>query len=394
MRRPLAAVLAVVCLSALTGCEWRGLNSLSLPGTEGGGDGSYTIQAQLPDVVVIQQNTRVRVADVNVGNVTKIEVQDWHALVTMRINKDVHLPANSTAKVGTTSLLGSMHIELAPPTDEPPEGELKNGSLIPLSAASTYPTTEQTLASVSILLNGGGLGQLQEINQTFAKALAGRENDMRSLLTQLDVFIEQLNDQTDDIITATESLNALAGQVAAKDRDRRQGAHHDPAGDLGAGGVPREAGRRRRRAWQVQRHRHSTVNQTKESLVANLRNIAPVLRELAERRARAHQGAGLPVDLPVGEEHHSQLVPGRLRQHHARHRPHPEQVGRRLVHRDEVGRRSHRTRTAVGSHDRPEAEPVHGGQPACRPVSLGGVLTWCGCPAQCGFSWRSWRRSR
>ena len=132
-------------MSATSACEWRGLNSLSLPGTEGSDDGSYTIQAQLPDVVVIQQNTRVRVADVNVGNVTKIEVQDWHALVTMRINGDVHLPANSTAKVGQTSLLGSMHIELAPPTDEPPEGELKDGSVIPLSAASTYPTTEQTL---------------------------------------------------------------------------------------------------------------------------------------------------------------------------------------------------------------------------------------------------------
>src|SRR6476659_2655362 len=218
MRRPLAAVLVVVCVSALTGCEWRGLNSLSLPGTEGSGDGSYTIQAQLPDVVVIQQNTRVRVADVNVGNVTKIEVQDWHALVTMRINGDVHLPANSTAKVGTTSLLGGMHIELAPPTTEAPEGELKDGSVIPLSSASTYPTTEQTLASVSILLNGGGLGQLQEINQSFAKAMQGREADLRSLLTQLDTFIAQLNSQTDDIITATENLNALAGQVAANDK--------------------------------------------------------------------------------------------------------------------------------------------------------------------------------
>ncbi len=72
------------------------------------------------------------------------------------------------------------------------------------------------MASVSILLNGGGLGQLQEITQTFAKALAGREDEMRSLLTQLDVFIKQLNDQTDDIITATENLNKLAGQFAAK----------------------------------------------------------------------------------------------------------------------------------------------------------------------------------
>ena len=188
-----------------------------LPGTEGGGDGSYVIQAQLPDVVTIQQNTRVRVADVNVGNVTKIEVQDWHALVTMRIDGGVHLPANSTAKVGTTSLLGGMHIELASPTDQPPQGELGNGSVIPLSSAGTYPTTEQTLASVSILLNGGGLGQLQEINQAFAKAMEGREADLRSLLSQLDLFIAQLNEQTDDIITASENLNSLVGQVAAND---------------------------------------------------------------------------------------------------------------------------------------------------------------------------------
>src|SRR6202035_3809544 len=63
-----------------------------------------------------------------------------------------------------------------------PLAKLKNGAVIPLSRASLYPTTEQTLASVSILLNGGGIGQLQEINQALAKAFAGRENDMRSLL--------------------------------------------------------------------------------------------------------------------------------------------------------------------------------------------------------------------
>ncbi|MDT5012030.1 MAG: phospholipid/cholesterol/gamma-HCH transport system substrate-binding protein [Mycobacterium sp.] len=281
MNRVVVSVLVAVCVFAVPGCQWRGLNSLSLPGTEGNDDGSYTIQAQLPDVVVIQQNTRVRVADVNVGNVTRIEVQDWHALVTMRINGDVHLPGNSTAKVGQTSLLGSMHIELAPPTDEKPQGELKNGSVIPLSRAGTYPTTEQTLASVAILLNGGGLGHLQEINQAFATALAGRENDMRSLLTQLDTFTSALNVQTDDIIAATESLNSLAGQVAAKDRvvDRAlttipkalavlsdsRGKLVDAIDALG----------------KFSAIATSTVNQTRESFVANLRNIAPVFRELA-----------------------------------------------------------------------------------------------------------------
>lgn len=281
MTRAVVAALVTACLLVMPGCGWRGLNSLTLPGTQGGGDGSYTITAQLPDVVTIQQNSRVRVADVNVGNVTKIEVQDWHALVTMRINGDVHLPANSTAKVGTTSLLGGMHIELAPPTDQPPQGRLENGSVIPLSAASTYPTTEQTLASVSMLLNGGGLGQLQEVNQAFAKAMRGREADLRSLLTQLDTFIAALNDQTNDIITATENLNSLVGQVAA----------NDPVVDKALTTIPQALGvlsdSRQKIADAIDALGKfsaiatDTINQTKESFVSNLRNLAPTLRELA-----------------------------------------------------------------------------------------------------------------
>jgi phospholipid/cholesterol/gamma-HCH transport system substrate-binding protein len=277
-----AAALIAVCVSALTGCEWRGLNSLSLPGTEGTGDGSFTIQAQLPDVVTIQQNTRVRVADVNVGNVTKIEVQDWHALVTMRINGDVHLPANSTAKVGQTSLLGSMHIELAPPIDQAPQGQLREGSLIPLSSSETYPTTEQTLASVSILLNGGGLGQLQEINQTFAKALAGREADMRSLLDQLDTFTDRLNDQTDDIITATENLDSLAGQVAANDKTVDRALTTIPQALKVLADSREKLADAIDAVGKFSAITASTIDQTKDALVANLRNIAPVFKELAD----------------------------------------------------------------------------------------------------------------
>ena len=284
MKRLVVAALVAACVFASSGCEWRGLNSLSLPGTstsEGGGTSSYTIHAQLPDVVVIQQNTRVRVADVNVGNVTKIEVQDWHALVTMRIDGNVHLPANSTAKVGQTSLLGSMHIELAPPTDEAPEGELEDGSVIPLSRASTYPTTEQTLASVSVLLNGGGLAQLQEINQAFAKALEGREDDMRSLLTQLDTFIAQLNDQTDDIITATERLNSLAGQVAANDQKVDRALTTIPKALAVLADSRTKLADAIDAVGKFSAIAASTVDQTKESFVNNLRNIAPVFRELA-----------------------------------------------------------------------------------------------------------------
>ena len=53
-------------------------------GTEGGGQGALPSRPRCPMSSNMQENSRVRVGDVNVGNVTKIERQGWHALVTMR----------------------------------------------------------------------------------------------------------------------------------------------------------------------------------------------------------------------------------------------------------------------------------------------------------------------
>ena len=283
LRRRAAMGLAALALTAVgvSGCGWRGLNSLPLPGTEGGGPGSYLIQAQVPNVNNIEPNSRVRVGDVNVGNVTGIERQGWHALVTMRINGGVQLPANATAKMGQTSLLGSQHIELAPPTLEAPQGRLHDGSLIPLRNGGAYPTTEQALAAISLLLNGGGVGQLQDVVETFSTALRGREHDLRSLIEQLDLYVRYVNDQTDDIIDATESLNRVAGTFA----DQKPVVDRALRTIPDALAVLRDERENLAEALdQLGKFSAITadsVNQTKESLVAELKDLAPVLRSAA-----------------------------------------------------------------------------------------------------------------
>ncbi|WP_210087065.1 MCE family protein [Mycobacterium sp. OAE908] len=216
LRRATIVVIAALTVSCTSGCGWQGLNSLPMPGTEGRGAGAFEVQAQLPDVTTLERNSRVRVGDVNVGTVTKIERQGWHGLITMTLNGDVNLPANATATIGQTSIFGSPHVELAPPTGAAPEGRLHNGSLIPLASAGVYPTTEQTLAALSLLFNGGGVGQIQTITKEFSTAFAGREQDLKSLIGQLDQFISRVNAQTGDVIAATDSLNNLAGQFAAE----------------------------------------------------------------------------------------------------------------------------------------------------------------------------------
>jgi phospholipid/cholesterol/gamma-HCH transport system substrate-binding protein len=277
-----AAGMLILTL-ALAGCsDWRGLNSVPLPGVQGVGPGAFTIQAQMPDVDNIETNSRVRVGDVNVGTVKRIDRQGWHALVTMELNGDVQLPANATATLGQTSLLGSLHIELAPPKDAPPQGKLHDGSLIPLASSGKYPSTEQTLSAIALLLNGGGIGNIQDITDALSIAFTGREADLRSLIEQLDKAVGYLDDQKDDIIAATESLNNLVGQFAAQ----------KPVVDKALKTIPDALA-----VLKDQRNNLSdalaqlgkfsalaadSVNQTKEALVQELKDLGPVVQSLAD----------------------------------------------------------------------------------------------------------------
>lgn len=278
-----AACAALIVATAVTasGCGWRGANSVPLPGTRGGDPGSYTIQAQLPDIGNIQQNSRVQIGDVNVGTVTKIERQDWHALLTMTVDGNVDLPGNATATIGQTSLLGTLHVELAAPKGVPPEGKLHDGSVIPLASSRSFPSTEQTLASLSLLLNGGGIGQLQDITQSLSTAFAGRENDIRSLIQQLDIFIGNVNEQTDDIIDATEAVNSLMGQIAEQKPVVDQALNTIPQALAVISEQRQNLAEALDKVGKLSALAADTVTQTKENLVKEFNDLAPVLESLA-----------------------------------------------------------------------------------------------------------------
>jgi len=278
----LRCVAVCTALIAASGCStWRGLNSLPMPGTQGHGPGSYQIDVQMPDVNNIQPNSRVRVGDVSVGTITRIQRQGWHALLTVTLDGGVELPANATAKLGQTSLLGSMHLELASPVNEPPQGKLHDGSLIPLSHSGSYPSTEETLAALSTVLNGGGLGQIQDITEAFSTAFHGREQDLRDLIGQLDTFTANLNDQTPDIIAATDSLNQLAGKFAAKQPVLDKALQTIPAA---LAELNKQKDNLINAADQLGKFAAltvDTVNQTKQNLVKELQQVGPVLESLA-----------------------------------------------------------------------------------------------------------------
>ena len=207
----------------LAGCQFGGLNSLNMPGTAGHGKGAYSITVELPDVATLPQNSPVMVDDVTVGSVSGVEAVQradgtFYAAVKLSLERNVKLPANAIAKVGQTSLLGSQHIELSAPVDQPPVGELRDGSEIPQGQGGRYPTTEEVFSALGVVVNKGNLGAIQDITQEVSNAVAGRQGQFSDLIPRLAELAASLNRQTDDIIGAAEGLNRFAG-VLARNKD-------------------------------------------------------------------------------------------------------------------------------------------------------------------------------
>jgi virulence factor Mce-like protein len=290
MRRlPVRQVLAIgsCVMLTVTGCAFHGLNSLPLPGAVGRGAGSDIYHVELANVLTMESNSPVMMDDVVIGSVGPMKVardpeKGWIADVEISVKRDVTIPANAVASVGQTSLLGSMHVELNPPLGQLGTGRLRPGATIPLDRSSVYPSTEQTLSSLSLVVNGGGLGQIGEIIHNFSAALSGRAGAVRDLINRLDTFVGTLDQQRDNIVTSIQALNRL-GQTFAAQRDVLTEALHKvpPALEVFIKERPRLTA-----ALDHLRVFSNTatglINNTQADLVKDLKNLEPTIRALAD----------------------------------------------------------------------------------------------------------------
>ena len=206
-------LVLLAAAAVMTSCTWRGIANVPLPIGRATGPNHMTIYVQVPDTLALNTNSRVRAADVWVGTVRDIRVKNWIATLTLDVDATVKLPANATAKVGQTSLLGAQHVELAAPPNPSPQ-PLKNGDTIGLMNSSAYPTVERTLASVAVVLSGGGIANLDLIQTEILNILDGHADQVREFLTRLDTFTAELNHQRGNLTRAIDSTNQLLTIIA------------------------------------------------------------------------------------------------------------------------------------------------------------------------------------
>jgi phospholipid/cholesterol/gamma-HCH transport system substrate-binding protein len=276
------AAAALCAAMTATSCGFQGLNSLPLPGAVASGSNSTIYHVQIANVGTLDENSPVMVNDVVVGSVGHITVKNWHAEVEVRVKPDVVVPANAVATIGQTSLLGSMHVALDPPVGEPMNGRLQPGSTIALNRSSTYPSTEQTLSSLSAVTNAGGLGQIGDVIHSTATAFYGREKEIRQLIPLLDNFVGTVDGQRDRFVVAIQALNRLTSILATQKADITNALHTiPPALDVLLQERPRLVSALEK-LGQFSDTATEVVNTTQDDLVHNLANLDPTLKALAD----------------------------------------------------------------------------------------------------------------
>jgi phospholipid/cholesterol/gamma-HCH transport system substrate-binding protein len=280
----LRAVLALAVALLVSGCGFSGIYDVPLPGNKVNEDNGFEISADFADALNLVPRSSVKVGDVAVGQVQSVTRVGWHARVTMLVRKDVVLPANAEAQIRQTSLLGEKFVALSPPADGTSASAARLGphDVIPMDRTGRNPEVEEVLGALSLVLTGGGVGQIQSITHELNEMMDGRTGKIRNVLGQVNTLVKTLNSQKGDIVQAMESINGLS-KTLVTEKDTI-GAALDAAGP----------------AITVLRDQHTqlvqmlseldklgsvgtrVVNETKDDLIAELRHLEPVLRKLSD----------------------------------------------------------------------------------------------------------------
>jgi phospholipid/cholesterol/gamma-HCH transport system substrate-binding protein len=168
---------------------------------------TYTIKAEVSDALNLPDGAPVRVGGVSVGKVKDVEAKDYQAVVSLAISNDIKLREGSTVRLRYTTALGEMFVQVDP---APTGRQLKDGATLPRADAETAPSVEDALSSASLLINGGGLSQIQTIVDEVNTTLEGRIGTVHGLMRKTDTFLRTALASTREIDRILDALSATS----------------------------------------------------------------------------------------------------------------------------------------------------------------------------------------
>lgn len=202
MRRLLAGLTVIVAAASLTSC--------------GSAAGGYDLTARFPSAIALYEDSDVLVMGVTVGTVTAVTIDDDSILIDMRIDDNVPLPADVTASIVPSSLIGERNVVLAPAW-QPGMAKLAPGAAIPMERTIVPIEPDDALKAITDLLQALDPDSVARLFDEGARALDGNGRTINQTLLQLSQLLPYLAEQDDELVAIAGDINALADVVRARD---------------------------------------------------------------------------------------------------------------------------------------------------------------------------------
>lgn len=192
--------------------------ALALPSCGGDGSAGYEVTASFSRAVALYEGADVLVMGIDVGDVSAIEIVGDGIDVTMSVDEEVPLPADATAAIVPSSLIGERTVVLGPAWRQG-DDELADGDRIPMERTVIPVEPDEALESVTELLQSLDPESVRRLLDEGAGALDGNGATLNQALGELAQLIPYLAEQDDELLALAGDVNVLADVVRARDTE-------------------------------------------------------------------------------------------------------------------------------------------------------------------------------
>jgi phospholipid/cholesterol/gamma-HCH transport system substrate-binding protein len=218
----LVASSALVVMVTLAGCGGSGA------------PGPRTVTAVFSDVGNLTDGAQVQLAEVPIGRVTSIALEGDKAKVTMELSRSARVPANVTAALSQTTILGDQFIEMEVPKSGTGTGtatkagttsatgssgaaagaaaQLRNGAVI--RHTTIVPDVEQLVQAGAQVFGSVSTTELEQIIAAGGEGFTGQEASLKAFLSDLSSVATSYAQHTSQFSTAINGMNELSATLA------------------------------------------------------------------------------------------------------------------------------------------------------------------------------------
>lgn len=195
-------VLAALAALAVTGAV--------LAGCSGGGGGTISATAVFSDVNDLVAGAPVQFADISVGNVQSISLAHNDAKVVMTIDRSANVPADVTAEIQQTTILGEHFVALVPGGG----GGQPLADNAVINKTEFVPGIQQLVSAGSEVFGAINAAQLSEIVINGAQGFGGQSAQISSLLDNFDTVLRGYASRSAEIKSVIEQVDQFASTLA------------------------------------------------------------------------------------------------------------------------------------------------------------------------------------